>query len=369
MTLNKIFSILFIFLGTTFLYSKKCIREIEHCIQEDEYCAPEEKCSMPKEECSALEEEDLFNKDCSAVFINGEFLYWTVSEGALDYALVTKSSSGESALSSARGDFKKAKFDWDPGFRVALGYYHREKLMNVWGEYTRLRVKNSNSATKPDDPDLYLNGTFYQVLNVLESARSHIRMNYDLVDFLVARVFIPNPHLRLRLLGGLTSAILKQRWNVKYYDEESFMTETKNKWKFFGGGVKIGLGIDWFWTHDFYLTGKSTFALLIGKYKNYAIQRTTLDPSDFDINVPFRDSKYDHYRPTFTAQFIIGPSWQKTFSCSRIEIFAGYEFNGWFNLHEIYRSEVGGLASAKETYINRELLALHGLTVRMTVDF
>ena len=249
MTFNKIFSIFSIFLGTTFLYSNDCFQDNECPAAEKECCVPEKEYSN---ECA--EEEDLFNKDYSAVFINGEFLYWTVSEGALDYALVMKNPAWGDYPVYANGNFARAKFDWDPGFRVALGYYHSEKLMNVWGEYTRLRVKNSNSVKKPDDPLLFLNGTFPQILTSLSAANSHIRMNYDLVDFLVARVFIPNPHLRLRLLGGVTGVLLKQKWNVKYYGEAPYMTETKNKWRFLGGGLKIGLGIDWFWIRNFYLT-------------------------------------------------------------------------------------------------------------------
>jgi hypothetical protein len=360
MTSNKIFSFFLILLGITFLYSDDYFQDNECPMEKedsDDYMSEKDGCP---------EEEDLFNKDCSAVFINGEFLYWTVSEGALDYALTMKNPAPMGAGLLALGDFRRAKFDWDPGFRVALGYYHSQKLMNVWGEYTRIRVKNSNSAKKPDDADLYLTATFPTALGILLSAKSRIRMHYDLVDFLVARVFIPNPHLRLRLLGGLTGARLRQKWNIVYYDDTD-SAKAINRWRFLGGGLKIGLGIDWFWISDFYLTGKTVFGFLVGKYKNRAIRMSTTTTPE---NVPFGDSKYEHYRPSFTTQFIIGPSWQKTFSCSRVEIFAGYEFNGWFNLHEIFRSRwTGDQEDEKETYINRELLALHGLTVRMTVDF
>lgn len=347
MIFNRRFSFFFVLLAATFLSSDE---------------------NMGKEGSSPKKEEGLFNIDRSAVYVSGEFLYWTVSEGALDYALVMKNPAWASSSVYANGDFERAKFDWDPGFRVALGYFHSYKLMNLWGEYTRLRVKNSNSVNRPSDSNLFLTGTFPQILDTLSSARSHIRMSYDLLDFLVARVFIPNPHLRIRLLGGLTGVILKQKWNVKYYDS-SYMTETKNRWRFFGGGLKIGLGIDWFWIRDFYLTGRAVFGLLVGKYKNYAVQRTTADDVSRNITIPFRDTKYEHYRPSFTVQFLMGPSWQKVFPHNRIEIFAGYELNEWFNLHEIFRSFAGGPNDSKQTIINRELLALHGLTARVTVDF
>lgn len=195
-------------------------------------------------------------------------------------------------------------------------------------------------------------------------------MNYDLADFLISRIFIPNPHLKLCVVGGLTAAIIKQKWNVKYYDASLHVTDVKNRWKYVGGGLKVGLTFDWFWGNDFYLTAKSTTALYVGRYKNISFQKIDFYSNpDYDVNIPFKDSKYKHYRPAFSVQCLIGPSWQKSFSSNRVEIFAGYEINGWFNLHEVYRSSYGTPSSNKDTYVNKAFLALHGLTVRLGVDF
>ena len=53
-------------------------------------------------------EEDIFKKDEKAFFINGEFLYWTVDEGAIDYAISQKEvSTSGFAYYLAKGDVKK----------------------------------------------------------------------------------------------------------------------------------------------------------------------------------------------------------------------------------------------------------------------
>jgi hypothetical protein len=66
---------------------------------------------------------------------------------------------------------------------------------------------------------------------------------------------------------------------------------------------------------------------------------------------------------------LIGPSWQKNFTCNRIEIFAGYEMNLWFNLQEIYRSTSGVPSAEKQTWQTTNALVLQGLTTRIVYDF
>lgn len=317
------------------------------------------------------EEEDLFRKDIAAVILNGEFLYWTVSEGALDYALVMKQPSWGPDNVYANGSYKKASYDWDPGFRVGIGYYNAPKYWEVKGEYARMVIDGSDSVNAPSEANRFLTGTFPQIISApLTSANSHIKMKYNLADLVVDRIFIPNPHLRIKVAGGLTFAHIKQNWVVNYFNSQSQNTKTRNRWKFWGPGFRLGILFDWFWGKDFYLTGRSTFAFLVGRYKNLSWAKTNYEPSaSYNSDIAFKDAEYKHNKPAFTGQFLLGPSWQKSFTCARVEIFAGYEFTGWFNLHEIYRSSSGIANIEKETFINRELLAMHGLTTRLTVDF
>ena len=314
---------------------------------------------------------DLFKKDVPAFSTHGEFIYWSCDEGALDYALTMNGPAWGPNNNYAQGDFKIANYPWDPGFRVSLSYFNAPKFWEISGQYTWLHIEGSDQASNPAEDDRYLTATWAQVIpSPLTSAKSHIHLNHKLGDLTVARIFHPNPHLKLRLLMGIPLAYFYQKWKIDYQNANDNTTQTSLKWKFFGPGLQIGVKGDWFWGNNFYLIGKISTALFIGRYKNYSYQKTNYAPtSEYNTETPFRNAKYKHYRPAYVTQYLIGPSWQKNFTKNRMELFAGYEFNAWFNLHEVFRSGHGNRSAAKETFINRELLILHGLTARLSIDF
>jgi hypothetical protein len=195
-------------------------------------------------------------------------------------------------------------------------------------------------------------------------------MNYNAADLLITRVFFPNPHLRLRIIGGATAAWISQFWKVLYQDWMGFQTKIGNRWRFIGGGLKTGTLFDWYWFTDVYMTGGAYVGALLGTYKNSAKQTTNFQPtSSFNPALPVRDAHFSDVRPAFFTQLYLGPAYEKNFKNQRLEIFAGYELVTWLNLQEIFRSTNGAPSEAKETRINTAAIALQGLTARATVDF
>lgn len=314
---------------------------------------------------------DLFRKDVQVWSGHGEFLFWRVQEGCLDYALTMKQSAWGPANCYANGNFKNATFNGDPGFRIGLSFFRAPKYWEVKGQYTRLTASGENSAGKPDPDQEFLTGTWPQIFSLpMAGAKSYIHLNYNVADLCVDRVFNPNPHLRLRLLGGGIVAWINQNWKVTYHDSSSNQTVVNNRWHFIGGGLKTGTIVDWYWGRDVYITADATLGALLGNYKNESKQRSSFSPGvGYDTSLPLRDTHFSDVRPSFTAQFIFGPSYQKSFSNSRMEFFVGYELNAWLNLHEVFRSTSGSESAAKETWINSSMIALQGLTSRLTIDF
>lgn len=257
-------------------------------------------------------------------------MYWTIEEGSLDYA-VRMNKTASTPETFALGKYQIADFDWRPGYRVALSWYNEPKYWEVSGQYTWLYDKGVDRAHKPENPNLFLNPTWNTInTDPFQEAKSRIRLHYHVGDLYVARVFDPNPHLRMRVYGGATLSYIKQKWNVRYTDFEGDFDFIKNKWRFFGGGLRLGTTFDWFWGCQFYFTGRVSFAALIGTYENESLQK-------IQTNQIVRDSVYDDHRFSFHTQFLLGPSWQKPCECWSMEIFAGYEFNIWWNLQEVYR--------------------------------
>lgn len=313
---------------------------------------------------------DLFRRNESVVSGHVEFLYWKPEEGALDYALKMKTPAWSNTVDSyAQGNFERSTFDISPGFRIGVGYFRAPKEWEVFGFYTRLSSSGNNSVERPTAAGEYLTATWPQILTVLTSAKTSLSLHYNVVDLLVDRYFNPNNHLRLRLMGGITGAWIDQTWSVRYFDNLSNTTFVRSDWKFGGGGFKAAMMVDWFWTCDIYMTIHASLGGLIGPYKNRTKQTTSLSVSGSNPAIPIRNAKYEDVRIAPTVQLSLGPSWQKNFSSTRIELFAGYEITGWMNLQEVYHSTAGVPFATKETWINTSLLALQGLTTRLSADF
>lgn len=317
---------------------------------------------------------DLFNKDDAALLISGEFLYWTISEGALDYAVRMRTPSWGPSDSYAQGDIERAEFNWEPGYRFTLGYYRAPNFWEADFQWTYIHFEgHDHSKRPPTNESRYIVGTYPQIFPApVDHATSHIFLHYKMTDLLAHRVFhlFENPHLRVKLIGGITGVWLHQGWKVRYFDAMLNNTMINNKWRYWGFGFRAGLSFDWFWGLDFYATGRMSTGLVVGHYQNHAKQETSAIPQAGDNPaVPVRDVRLSDYRVSYTMQFLLGPSYQKSYSSWRLEIFAGYEMSIWTNLQEIFRSTSAPADQAKETWINTGFVAMHGLTFRGTINF
>ncbi len=318
---------------------------------------------------------DLFNKDKTVVFASGEFLYWLVNEGALEYAIKMNKHAWDPARDTAAvGKYQNAVFHWSPGVRLNVGYFNAPHYWDAFIQYTYLPSSGHTEVEAPSTPGEYLNGTWIQPdMNTgstpgpasvpLHKATSHVDLNYNVLDLLFSRRFQLNEHLRGNLFGGLTAASIHQQLKVYYEDINELTSKIRNRWRFDGLGLRAGFKIDWYMGWDLYVTGLASGGIVSGWYKNTAHQKTSLSP------IPVRHSSYEDHRLSATAQVMLGPSWQKWFKAVRTELVAGYEFTVWNNLQEVYRSSYSSPTSVKEPFVNRSILSLQGLTVRLTVDF
>lgn len=324
---------------------------------------------IAQECCEEVEDWSLFSHR-RETFFNTEFLFWTVNEGALDYAIRMEHPAWGSSDAFAQGDYKIAEYDWCPGFRISGGWYNEPHYWEVIAAYTWFYDKGHRKETHSLDSDKFINSTWVTATpDPLQRAKSIIDLHYHLGDLLATRVFDTNPHMRLRLIGGVTTAYIDQSWKVRYSNFNHNFDQIKNRWHYFGGGIRLGLSIDWYWTGCLYFTGKVTLATLMGHYRNRAIQRTNFNPGPDDTSIPIRDGDYEDWRFAFQAQYLLGPSYQRVFDCWHYELFAGYESNIWLNLQEVLRSGASGPSGPKETNRSTGMFGLQGLTARFTVGF
>lgn len=320
---------------------------------------------------------DLFSKDKKGPFFNVEFLYWLVNEGGLDYAVkMDQPAWSTEQQTCAIGNYQNGKFDWSPGIRVSVGYFNAPHYWDMFAQYTYLPSSGRNHTHAPEKNEEFLNGTWIQPdvdTNSppfpLLSASSHLDFTYHLLDLLCSRRFNPNEHLRINLFGGITSGLLYQKWKIDYKDTADQYSHIRHQWRFEGIGARIGLKVDWFLGWDLYLTGITSTAILSGWYKNSAFQKTSALIANANSHRPIRDTQFHDSRLAYQLQLLTGISWQKAFDKVRAEIFAGYEWNGWANLHEVYHSTLAAPTGAKETWVDQSPLSLQGLTTRIGFSF
>ncbi len=336
----------------------------------DSRCSPTDG-SKPAFDCN------LFNKDKSVFFVNAEFLYWLVNEGAVDYAVKMDQPAWSSTRGThAVGNYENAHYEWAPGFRVNFGHFNAPHFWDVVAQYTYVPANGSRHAHAPKKSGEFLNGTWTQPdvgtgtpPAPLHKASCHVGLKYNVLDLMFTRRFHTNEHLRIGVSGGITSAIIFQKMKISYEDINDQHSHANNRWRFEGVGFRAGVKVDWFMGWNIFMTGQLSTAILSGWYKNSSYQKTSATIPGADSSRPFGDTRFHDNRLTYTAQAMIGPSWQKVFKNVRTELVFSYEMNIWTNLQEIRRSGFALATEAKPTFINNSNISLQGLTIRLNVDF
>lgn len=316
---------------------------------------------------------DLFRKDKKVLFVNAELLYWTVNEGALDYAIKMKQPAWGNPT-DAVGHYKVADFDWEPGVRVNFGYFNAPHYWDVYVQYTHYRGHGHDEAHRPDQDNLFLNGTWPQPnpsnTVPLKRAHSDLELRENMVEFLATRRFHPNPHLRMRLYGGASILWMRQNWEIEYHDLNNNKSHLHNQWHFTGAGIRAGFIVDWFLGKGgIFFTGLASAACFAGDYHNVSKQTSNYSGAGFNPNRPLRNAHYKDTRLVPHFQAAAGPSWQMAFDTVRTEIFLGYELNLWSNLHEVIRTTSGSPTGSKQTSLDLGMLGTQGVTLRWNLDF
>jgi hypothetical protein len=316
---------------------------------------------------------DLFSKDTKILFFNLELLYWTVNEGALDYAIKMKKPAWGTPT-DAVGHYKRAEFGWDPGFRCNFGYFNAPHYWDAQLQYTYFYSAGSENAHAPHEASLFLNGTWPQPnpsgTVPLAHADSSINLMMNLIDLLVTRRFHPNPHLRFRINGGTTIGWLRQNWEVNYRDTAGNKSHLHNQWHFTGAGIQFGGIFDWFLGKGgYYITAGTALSFLAGDYHNVSKQTSNFAGAGFNPALPLRNAHYQDTRLVPHFRVYAGPSWQQSYKKFRTEIALSYELNIWANLHEVIRSSSDAPTAPKLTTLDSGWIGIQGVTFRWNFDF
>lgn len=305
-------------------------------------------------------------------YLTGEFLYWkTLSTPT--YYVVTKQPYNTDFNTFMIGDVRSTTFDHDPGFRFSLGYRFAPNHWEVGARYTFLNNKGHDEIHGPIvvEPEIIVatyQMPFVTANSSLAKASADIELIYQTFDLSFIKRFLFSDSLLLNLFAGFSGAWIDQDWTIEY-GSGSLFEYVESDWRFFGGGLKMGLNSDWNFCQGWSLFSEISVATLVGSYKNSLDITQFYFTSSTNSTQVDTSSLLDDTRAAYYFHFLLGPSWGKVYPCWGVKLFVGYELDSWFNLHEITATDDQTNAGQRLNLFSQGTLCLQGLTANLTFNF
>jgi hypothetical protein len=303
--------------------------------------------------------------DCFA-----SLLVWTAREvGADCWAEVITSTGLESS-----NDLKQVHFDWDPGFRVGIGYGMEYDQWDTQLYFTWFHTSGHDQVSStPGSVHSTFMGNFYVDNSKgagisgpsYQSATIDWKIHFNMFDWELGRNFLVSKSLALRPLIGVKGGWIHQSIDSTWHNADLSGTEFYSKGEenlknnFWGIGPSAGINMRWDLLtrpcHLFYLFGDFSGALMWGHwsfddaFSNDIGQQVIVDLQDINSGASM-------------VRTWMGFGWNTYFSDNRysFSVRLGYETQFWLNQLQFY-SFIGGRLDTT--------LTLQGGTLEFSFDF
>jgi len=283
---------------------------------------------------------------------SASFIYWEAQEDNVNVA--------ENIVPVNDRATVKMKYKFHPGFRVGMGVFSTSDNWLLYGDYTSIYTKSSNSTEQRNVPIWF--GTATQVT----SASIVWKVDYDMIKlslskpFYISKYFIFTPSIGVkagsidqRITGGFVSTV---------FNLTTFNVET-DSWLI---GPMVELGNKWLLNRNFEIFGNTAFSIFYQKYTK--IRRAT-----FGFNSESRENIYDLKSVNSYLATKLGISWGKYTQrqCFYYRFALSYDFSYYWNQnHMIQIVNVGGTNDADfaNAFALGDLM-LHGITLQASLNF
>jgi hypothetical protein len=302
--------------------------------------------------------------NATGFYASADLLRWTVYEGGTDWA-ITDLSNGNVAPTFAH--VKDLEFDWEWGYRAAIGYrFHRDTWDTVVN-YTHFdtdhkkRVQNNDASTVLRS-NILSNGSVDFDDIPIRWRVEFSQLNWELGRaYFVSRTFSLRPHV------GLTGAWIDQSYHTHGFQASAQRTDSfKAKNDFCGIGVRAGVQPKWFISEHFNVQGSLAGAILYGKFDvkaKYSVLGGGINPQGTLL-----DQDQDRHALAPTLDTFLGLGWESNFwkDHCHIALTAGYELQYWWKQNQTPSFNINGPFGWSRS---SEDLALHGFTGNFRFDF
>jgi len=241
----------------------------------------EQKTIMDKFEGKTLLTRCCEDEDSFAIY--ADFLWWRAQNNGFRYLY--------KIIAERTTDLVSMPYDWDPGFRVGLGYNSCYDGWDLYTYWTRFHNKSSQTLRNYDFSDeSSMLAILLPVLNIdinllnagqptlgtpeIGYCKATVDIDYDTADLLLDRDFFIGKSLALKPFFGLKALFLKQKFFVRYADPDPANNwgplmpyDIKLENKYWGVGPKIGLNTNWYLIKELKLFANLAADLVYGERK------------------------------------------------------------------------------------------------------
>src|SRR5579872_3611586 len=217
------------------------------------------------------------------LYLTAEFLYWQGTETDLWIAF---QDTLFTSTANRAGRYQRFGFDWEPGFRVGLGWNVPYDGWDLCAKYTWYLNNSSSTFTSPISLPVGINTVFGFTNSVITGTgpvlysrvKGNWRMNYDIFDLELGRAFFVSRGLSLRPYAGARGGWINRQTDVNYSDglvvlsgggftpnTPAIGTTYSGKVNFWGIGPRIGFEGDWGFFSHFFLFNDISASILYAR--------------------------------------------------------------------------------------------------------
>lgn len=314
-------------------------------------------------------------------FATFDIIYWHIKMGGTEYAYSVSQFSNATPL-PLNGDTKDNDFDWDWGLKVGLGYKTPHDNWDVYARYTWYETNDTDDSTKPFPSTLIALDRFDFI--TASRAKSHIDVDYNNVDFELARSYFLSSKLSFRPHIGVKSAWIDINQRIFYTASSQINTlvhdggldfKTTESVRFWGLGPRAGLDSKWYLGYNFHIFGDVAASVLYGYFKD---NHSEYFPRSHDPDLPHGKVvklKHKFHRYVPFAQMFLGLGWENHINNDKqhLGIKLGYEVQYYWRVNQAHQIEDNTNASDGSFRLQSEKqsedIMFYGITGEFRLDF
>lgn len=317
------------------------------------------------------------------------FLYWKARAEGLAYAQEIDATVPTQPLGTIdiQDVIKDIDSDWDPGFKLGLGYIFESRQQwqpKVYWTYFHSNTTASASTNPANIGLINLRPMWVPFLmgSITEKASAEWSLNYNVIDACIGRDFFVGKYLSLYPQAGIRGVWINQDYKVKYHggyfaNGGAVFLQRDNKMEssndYSAGGVRFGSDAKWYLTKNLIIQGNGFVSLLYGEfevrefYDGAFVQGVDLQPEDIYLKKDF-----NAVRPCLETE--LGATWQMFFNNDKFRLALGafYQLVYWFDQVNIVNQSVSvdtnGNVYLSNLNPNGDLY-MQGLRIQLNLDF